>query len=97
VVSNNSALGNVYLRARKANAGAAEMTLLPEVDWAAFGRVLGAGGARVKAPGDLAAALRAAVEAPGPFVLDVVTQRDCLTPVSPYNTMAAEYAHAHHD
>jgi acetolactate synthase-1/2/3 large subunit len=97
VVSNNSALGNVYLRARKENAGAAEMTLLPEVDWAAFGRVLGAGGARVESPQDLAAALRAAVAAPGPYVLDVVTQRDCLTPVSPYNTMAAEYAHAHHD
>jgi acetolactate synthase-1/2/3 large subunit len=97
VVSNNSALGNVYLRAKKENAGAAEMTMLPEVDWAAFGRVLGASGARVEAPGDLAAALREAVAAPGPYVLDVVTQRDCLTPVSPYNTMAAEYAHAHHD
>jgi acetolactate synthase-1/2/3 large subunit len=97
VVSNNSALGNVYLRARKENAGAAEMTLLPEVDWAGFGRVLGAGGARVTAPQELAAALRAAVAAPGPYVPDVVTQRDCLTPVSPYNTMAAEYAHAHHD
>jgi acetolactate synthase-1/2/3 large subunit len=97
VVSNNSSLGNVYLRARKENPGAAEMTLLPEVDWAAFGRVLGAGGARVEAPNDLAAALGAAVAAPGPYVLDVVTQRDCLTPVSPYNTMAAEYAHAHHD
>ena len=97
VVSNNSALGNVYLRARKANAGAAEMTLLPEVDWAAFGRVLGADGARVEAPKDLAAALQAAVEARGPYVLDVVTQRDCLTPVTPYNTMAAEYAYAHHD
>jgi acetolactate synthase-1/2/3 large subunit len=97
VVSNNSALGNVYLRARKENAGAAEMTLLPEVDWAAFGRVLGAGGARVATPTELAAALRAALAAPGPYVLDVVTQRDCLTPVSPYNTMAAEYAHAHHD
>jgi acetolactate synthase-1/2/3 large subunit len=97
VVSNNSALGNVYLRARKENAGAAEMTLLPEVDWAAFGRVLGAGGTRVEAPQDLAAALREALAAPGPYVLDVITQRDCLTPVSPYNTMAAEYAHAHHD
>lgn len=97
VVSNNSALGNVYLRARKENAGAAEMTRLPEVDWAAFGHVLGADGARVLAPGDLAAALRTALAAPAPYVLDVVTQRDCLTPVSPYNTMAAEYAHAHHD
>ncbi len=97
VVSNNSSLGNVYLRAKKENAGAAEMTPLPEVDWAAFGRVLGADGARVERPGDLAAAVQAATRASGPFVLDVVTQRDCLTPVSPFNTMAAEYAHAHHD
>jgi acetolactate synthase I/II/III large subunit len=97
VVSNNSALGNVYLRARKENAGAAEMTLLPDIDWAAFGRVIGAEGARVENPNDLAAALHKAMSSSGPYVLDVVTQRDCLTPVSPYNTMAAEYAHAHHD
>jgi acetolactate synthase I/II/III large subunit len=97
VVSNNSALGNVYLRARKENEGAAEMTLLPDVDWAAFGRVLGAEGVRVEAPQDLAAALEAALAARGPFVIDAVTQRDCRTPVNPYNTMAAEYAFAHHD
>jgi thiamine pyrophosphate-dependent acetolactate synthase large subunit-like protein len=59
--------------------------------------VLGAEGARVETPKDLATALQAAVEARGPYVLDVVTQRDCLTPVTPYNTMAAEYAYAHHD
>jgi len=97
VVSNNGALGNVWLRARKDNDGAAAMTLLPEVDWAAFGRVFGAGGARVTSPQELDAALQAALAAPGPYVLDVVTARDCLTPVSPFNTMAAEYAHAHHD
>jgi acetolactate synthase-1/2/3 large subunit len=97
VVSNNSALGNVYLRARKENKGAAEMTLLPEINWAEFGRVLGADGARVERPEDLFEALQIAAAADGPYVLDVVTQRDCLTPVSPYNTMAAEYAHAHHD
>jgi hypothetical protein len=44
-----------------------------------------------------AAALREAVAAQGPYVLDVVTQRDCATPVNPYNTMAAEYAHAHYN
>lgn len=97
VVSNNSSLGNVWLRARKENVGAAEMTLLPTVDWAAFGRVLGAGGARVESPHDLGAAIRTALASPGPYVLDVVTQHDCLTPVSPYNTMAAEYAFSHHD
>jgi Thiamine pyrophosphate enzyme, C-terminal TPP binding domain len=61
VVSNNSALGNVYLRARKANPGAAEMTLLPTVDWAAFGRVLGLSGCHVEAPDGLAPALEEAL------------------------------------
>jgi acetolactate synthase-1/2/3 large subunit len=28
--------------------------------------------------------------------LDVVTQRDCPTPVGPYSAMAAEYEHDHH-
>ena len=95
VVSNNSALGNVYLRARKANPGAAEMTILPTVDWAAFARVLGAGGRRVESPDALAPALQEALASGGPFVLDVLTQRDCSTPVGPYNAMAAEYEHGH--
>jgi acetolactate synthase-1/2/3 large subunit len=97
IVSNNSALGNVYLRARTANPGAAEMTRLPTVDWAAFGRVLGAGGRRVESPDALAPALREALESGGPFVLDVTTQRDCSTPVGPYQAMASEYKHARHD
>jgi alkylhydroperoxidase family enzyme len=76
VVSNNGALGNVYMRARKANPGAAEMTLLPMVDWAAFARVFGAGGRRVEQPDDLAPALREALASGGPFVIDALTQRD---------------------
>jgi acetolactate synthase-1/2/3 large subunit len=95
VVSNNGALGNVYLRAKKANVGAAEMTILPTVDWAAFGRVLGAGGRRVEKPGDLAPALQEAIAFRGPFVVDVVTERDCGTPIGPYSRMAAEYQHLH--
>jgi len=95
VVSNNSALGNVYLRARKANPGAAEMTLLPTVDWAAFGRVLGLSGCHVEAPDGLAPALEEALASDGPFVIDVVTERDCLTPVGPFNKMAAEYEYGH--
>lgn len=93
VVSNNSALGNVYMRAKKDNPGAAEMTRLPTIDWAAFGRVLGAGGRRVESPDELAPALHEALAAGGPFVLDVVTPADCPTPIGPYSKMAAEYAH----
>jgi acetolactate synthase-1/2/3 large subunit len=97
VVSNNSALGNVYMRARKANAGAAAMTRLPTIDWAAFGKVLGAGGRRVATPDALAPALEEACACDGPFVLDVITPNDCPTPIGPYQAMAAEYQHDHHD
>jgi len=97
VVSNNSALGNVYMRARKANPGAAEMTRLPTIDWAAFARVLGAGGRRVESPSDLAPALQEALAAGGPFVIDVLTPCDCPTPIRPYQSMVAEYAELHHD
>jgi acetolactate synthase-1/2/3 large subunit len=97
VVSNNSALGNVYLRARKANPGAAELTTLPTVDWAAFGRVLGAGGRRVESPAALPHALEEALAFGGPFVLDVLTPRDCPTPVGPYQAMVAEYERGRHD
>lgn len=95
VVSNNSALGNVYMRARKANPGAAAMTLLPTVDWAAFARVFGSGGRRVESPDDIAPALREALASGGPFVIDVLTQRDCPTPIGPYSAMSAEYDHLH--
>jgi acetolactate synthase I/II/III large subunit len=96
IVSNNSALGNVYLRARMANPGAAQMTLLPTVDWAAFGWALGAGGRRVETPDALAPALHEALASGGPFVLDVLTQRACPTPVGPFQAMADEYEHGRH-
>jgi acetolactate synthase I/II/III large subunit len=67
------------------------------VDWAAFGRALGAGGRRVESPDALAPALGEALASGGPFVLDVLTQRDCATPVGPFNRMAAEYEHGRHD
>jgi acetolactate synthase-1/2/3 large subunit len=95
VVSNNGALGNVWLRGRKDNAGAAEISALPDVDWAAFARALGAAGRRVGRPGELAAALDEGLRHGGPFVVDVATRRDCPTPVGPYAAMVAEYLHEH--
>jgi acetolactate synthase-1/2/3 large subunit len=96
VVSNNGALGNVYLRAKRDNAGAAEMTTLPTVDWAMFARALGAAGRRVEAADALGPGLAEALAADGPFVLDVLTQRDAATPVSAYTAMAADFPHELH-
>jgi acetolactate synthase-1/2/3 large subunit len=95
VVSNNGALGNVWLRGRKANPGAAEISTLPVVDWAAFARSLGADGRRVERPEEIAPALQEGLAHDGPFVVDVRTRRDCATPVGPYSAMVAEYLHEH--
>jgi acetolactate synthase-1/2/3 large subunit len=95
VVSNNGALGNVWLRGRQANPGAAEISTLPDVDWAAFAHSLGAGGRRVGRPEEIAPALEEGLRYGGPFVVDVHTRRDCPTPVGPYTAMVAEYLHEH--
>jgi len=54
VVINNRALGNVWLRARSYGALPAELTSVPDHDWAGFGRALGAQGFTVREPAALA-------------------------------------------
>ena len=44
LVINNGALGNVWLRARQYGALPAELTSIPDHDWAGFARALGAQG-----------------------------------------------------
>ena len=44
VVLNNGALGNVWLRAHQYGALPAELTSIPDHDWAGFARSLGAQG-----------------------------------------------------
>src|SRR5262249_31907136 len=51
VVINNSALGNVWLRARQYGALPAELTSIPDHDWAGFARARGAGLHRARARG----------------------------------------------
>ncbi len=46
LVINNSALGNVWLRARKYGALPSELTSIPDHDWAGFARSLGAKASR---------------------------------------------------
>lgn len=84
VVSNNNALGNVYLRMLKENPEAAEITKLPHIDWVAFGQTLGASGIRVEDPQDLENAFKVALKADGPFIIDVSTSPTAGTPIAPY-------------
>jgi acetolactate synthase I/II/III large subunit len=81
VVINNAALGNVWLRARQFGAVPAELTILPDHDWAAFARALGAQGFTVHDPAQLEATFESALAAGTTALIDVKADKDCLTPV----------------
>lgn len=85
VVLNNSALGNVYLRAKQMGDGPRRLTELPTHHWEAFARSLGLRARTVSQPGDLAAAFGEFLSGPGPMLVDVRCDRDALTPVGPWN------------
>ena len=84
VVFNNSALGNVYLRARQLGEGPARLCELPTHDWAAFATSLGVRGVRVEEPAQLAPAFADFVEHGGPMLVDVRCDREATTPVAPW-------------
>jgi acetolactate synthase-1/2/3 large subunit len=58
---------------------------LPGVDYAAAARALGARGERVTVPADLGGVLRQARDAGEPTLIDVVTDREALAPVTNYD------------
>ena len=60
-------------------------TGMPEADFAAIARAVGADGIRVDREAELDAALQTALEAPGPFVVDVVIDPDEQAPVGKRN------------
>ena len=91
LVINNSALGNVWLRASREGPGPAGLTELPTHDWAGFARSLGLRAATVTAPADLEPAFQAALAAGAPYLLDVRCDRAFTTPVTPYNQAKKEW------
>jgi acetolactate synthase-1/2/3 large subunit len=95
VVLNNAALGNVWLRAHELGPVPAELTSLPDHDWAGFARALGAEGFTVSDPADLEAVYRQALAANGPAVIDVKTDKNCPTPV--YDFSAGAKAWSYHE
>ena len=84
LVINNSALGNVYLRAKETESGAA-LTRLGTHDWASFARSLGGDGVTVEDPVDLVMAFEKAFAADGPFVIDARCSPDFGTPIAPWS------------
>jgi acetolactate synthase I/II/III large subunit len=84
MVLNNSALGNVWLRARREGEGPRRLTELPTHDWAAFATALGVRGLRVDEPSGLAPAFAEFVQFGGPTLVDVRCERAAATPIAPW-------------
>jgi acetolactate synthase-1/2/3 large subunit len=95
VVINNSALGNVWLRARQYGALPAELTSIPDHDWAGFARALGAQGFTVHDPAKLEATFQQALAAGTTALIDVKADKNCPTPV--YDFSAGARAWSYHE
>lgn len=91
VVINNSALGNVWLRAIQDGPATAALAELPGHDFAAFGRAMGARGLTVARPEELGDALEEGLAGDGPCVIDVRCDRRCATPVTPYSRAKGQW------
>jgi acetolactate synthase-1/2/3 large subunit len=95
LVLNNGALGNVWLRAHREGPLPAELTSIPDHDWAGFARVLGAQGFTVDDPAQLEETFRKALAAGGTVLIDVKTDKNCPTPV--YDFTAGARAWSYHE
>ena len=93
VVSNNRSLGNVWLRVHNEGPIPKEITETSDIDWAGFGRSLGAEGIRVDEPKDLIPAFEKALKANKTFVIDVRTDKAATTPVEPYHAAMEEWSY----
>jgi acetolactate synthase-1/2/3 large subunit len=94
VVLNNSALGNVWLRARQLGPGPAALTEIPTHDWAGFARSLGLQSATIETPDRLGPAFDTALEAEAPYLLDVRCDGSFATPVNPFSEAKKEWVDA---
>src|SRR5215831_4460829 len=93
VVINNSALGNVWLRARQYGALPAELTSIPDHDWAGFARALGAQGFTVREPAELASTFDKTLAAATTTLIDVKADKNCVTPVYDFNAGARAWSY----
>jgi acetolactate synthase-1/2/3 large subunit len=93
LVLNNGALGNVWLRAHKYGALPAELTSIPDHDWAGFARALGAAAFTVREPAELEPTFRQALAAGTTALIDVKADKDCPTPVYDFNAGARAWSY----
>ncbi len=95
LVLDNQAYGNIWYRAHTLGEGPGHLTEIPNADWLAFGRSMGADGTRVEEPDDLVAAFEAAAVSDGPYVIDARTDRAAAKPTAPWTRAVKEWEDTH--
>ena len=88
---NNQSYGNIYFRASKMGPGPEHLTDIPGVDWVAFAKSMGGDGERVDHPDQIAAAVGRAVDAKGPYLLDLHVDKRYPTPVGVWRERQKEW------
>ncbi len=83
----------MWLRAHQLGPLPAELTSLPDVDWAGFGVSLGCRGETVRDPNDLAAVYTRALESAEPTVIDVKTDKQFPSPVRDWAAAIAAWSY----
>jgi acetolactate synthase-1/2/3 large subunit len=81
---NNGSYGNIWYRARAMGPGPEALTDITGIDWVGFARSMGGDGETVAEPAEIGAAARRALEAGGPYLLDLRIDKAYPTPVAPW-------------
>ena len=95
LVLDNRSYGNIWYRAHTMGEGPGHLTDIPNADWLAFGRSMGADGERVEHPHDLDAAFERAAASPVPYVVDARTDKTVAKPVAPWTQAVKEWEDTH--
>jgi acetolactate synthase-1/2/3 large subunit len=90
-VLNNRAYGNIYYRASKMGPGPESLTDIPGIDWVAYARSMGGDGEKIEEPGEIKAAVARALDAKGPYLLDLHTDKTYPTPVGVWRERQHEW------
>jgi len=93
VVINNAAFGNVWLRASKMGPKPAELTSLPDHDWATVARALGLKSLTVRKPQELEPAFKQALESNVAFLIDVKADKRFETPLEPFSASVKSWSY----
>lgn len=87
----NQSYGNIYYRAHQIGPGPESLTDIPGIDWVAFAESMGAAGELVEHPDQIAGAVSRALEATGPYLLDLRTDKQVPTPVGVWRERQSEW------